>query len=97
MSLLNKILTTLLIGLVRIYQLFISPVMGSNCRFYPTCSSYMIQAIQTHGAIKGLWLGIRRVLRCHPYSDGGVDPVPEPKCCQSSGIHSAEITTKIKQ
>lgn len=88
MSFINSILTRILIGLVRVYQLCISPVMGSNCRFYPTCSSYMIEAIQTHGALKGLWLGIRRLLRCHPYSDGGIDPVPEPRCKHEAGIHS---------
>ena len=88
MPLINRALTALLIALVRFYQLFISPVMGSNCRFYPTCSGYMIEAIQTHGALKGLWLGIRRILRCHPYSDGGLDPVPEPKCCRHHAVSS---------
>lgn len=84
----NRILTALLIALVRFYQLFLSPVMGNNCRFYPTCSSYMIEAIRTHGALKGLWLGTRRILRCHPYSDGGLDPVPEPKCCRHPTVSS---------
>lgn len=66
----------LMIALVRFYQLFISPVLGPRCRFYPTCSSYMIEAIQLHGALRGLILGTRRFFRCHPGSEGGIDPVP---------------------
>jgi len=82
-----------LILLVRGYQLLLSPVLGNNCRFYPSCSSYMIEAIEVHGIIKGIWLGTRRLLRCHPYSDGGIDPVP-PRCdCSSSGIPSKTTQT----
>ena len=66
----------LLVLMVRFYQLFISPVLGPRCRFYPTCSSYMIEAIQLHGPIKGTLLGLKRIGRCHPGSDGGIDPVP---------------------
>jgi len=76
---LNLWLKKLLILLVRGYQLLLSPVLGNNCRFYPSCSSYMIQAIEIHGIFKGLWLGTRRILRCHPWNDGGLDPVP-PRC-----------------
>ncbi len=76
----NRLVTRLLIFLVRTYQIAISPFLGNNCRFYPSCSSYMIEAIQVHGAIKGLYLGTRRILRCHPYSDGGLDPVPPCSC-----------------
>ncbi|WP_143821105.1 membrane protein insertion efficiency factor YidD [Motiliproteus sp. MSK22-1] len=65
-----------IIGLVRCYQLLISPFLGNNCRFYPSCSSYTIEAMETHGLLKGFYLGIRRVLRCHPYHEGGLDPVP---------------------
>ncbi len=79
----NRFITRILILLVRLYQIAISPFLGNNCRFYPSCSSYMIEAIQVHGVIKGLYLGTRRILRCHPYSDGGLDPVP-PRCCQHS-------------
>jgi len=75
----KNLISRLLILLVRAYQYLISPLLGGNCRFYPTCSSYMIEAIETHGVLKGLWLGIRRIGRCHPYSDGGVDLVP-PAC-----------------
>lgn len=86
LTLLKKILSRFLIGLVYIYQYVISPVIGPRCRFHPTCSSYMIEAIQVHGPIKGTWLGLKRLSRCHPYNDGGYDPVP-PKscgCCDST-------------
>lgn len=67
----------ILIALVRFYQTGISPFLLPSCRYYPTCSSYMIQAIQKHGAIKGLIMGIGRILRCHPFVKGGYDPVPD--------------------
>ena len=66
----------LLMALIRGYQLAISPWLGRNCRFYPSCSQYTLEAIERHGAVKGLWLGMRRVLRCHPFHPGGHDPVP---------------------
>jgi len=66
----------LLIALIRGYQLAISPWLGRNCRFYPSCSQYTLEAIERHGALKGLWLGVRRVSRCHPFHPGGHDPVP---------------------
>ena len=69
----------ILILLIRGYQLLISPILGNNCRFYPSCSCYAREAIVTHGSIKGVWLTIRRLLRCHPYHPGGYDPVPENK------------------
>lgn len=69
----------LLIGLIRLYQLLLSPIMGNACRFYPTCSSYGIEAIEKHGAIKGSYLTIKRIGRCQPLCKGGYDPVPEPK------------------
>mgnify|MGYP000896870323 FL=1 len=67
---------SILIVLIRGYQKLISPLFPPTCRFYPTCSSYFIQALQKYGAIKGSYLGIRRLLRCHPWNDGGYDPVP---------------------
>jgi len=69
----------ILIGLVRAYQLLVSPLLGANCRFQPTCSRYMIDAIERFGALKGLGLGLRRLSRCHPWHEGGLDPVPELK------------------
>lgn len=65
-----------LVALIRMYQMFISPFLPRSCRFYPTCSAYALEAIQKHGPVKGLYLAVRRVLRCHPFSPGGYDPVP---------------------
>jgi len=62
---------------IRFYQLTISPLLGSNCRYQPTCSHYMIEAIEEWGIFKGLWLGIKRISRCHPWGGHGHDPVPK--------------------
>lgn len=67
----------LLIALINVYRWFISPLLGPNCRFYPTCSCYAQEAIQSHGALRGSWLAARRIGRCHPWNPGGFDPVPE--------------------
>ncbi|HEY9572700.1 MAG TPA: membrane protein insertion efficiency factor YidD [Pusillimonas sp.] len=69
----------LLIAPIRFYQYFLSPWLGRNCRFTPTCSAYAIQAIEVHGALCGLWLAVRRIGRCHPWCRGGYDPVPNAK------------------
>lgn len=66
----------ILIGLVRFYQKYISPAFPPSCRYQPTCSNYMIEAIERHG-IKGVLMGIARILRCHPFVEGGEDPVPD--------------------
>jgi putative membrane protein insertion efficiency factor len=63
-------------GLIRGYQLFLSPLLGPRCRFYPSCSSYALEAVSVHGAAKGGALAVARVCRCHPWNPGGVDPVP---------------------
>lgn len=73
----NNFLIKPFILLVRFYQLAISPWLGSNCRYQPTCSSYMIEALKEHGLIKGLWLGLKRIGRCHPWGSHGYDPVPK--------------------
>lgn len=65
-----------LIACVRAYQVVLSPVMGGACRFEPSCSAYMIEALEVHGAVKGLLLGTWRILRCHPFGKHGYDPVP---------------------
>ncbi|MFP5346664.1 MAG: membrane protein insertion efficiency factor YidD [Actinomycetes bacterium] len=65
-----------LIGVVRAYQLLVSPLLGPTCRFYPSCSAYAVEALRRHGAVRGLWLTVRRLARCHPWNPGGVDPVP---------------------
>ena len=64
-----------LIMFIRIYQIFISPALGQNCRFYPTCSAYALEAIKRHGALRGSWLALKRILKCHPFHAGGYDPV----------------------
>jgi putative membrane protein insertion efficiency factor len=74
----------LLVWLLRGYQLLLSPMLGQNCRFYPTCSNYAIEALRTHGAARGSLLAARRVCRCHPWNAGGVDLVPPPRHGQSS-------------
>ncbi|GAO01814.1 membrane protein insertion efficiency factor YidD [Anaeromyxobacter sp. PSR-1] len=66
-----------LVLLVRIYQRLVSPLLPPACRFYPSCSAYAVTALQRHGALRGSWLTVRRVCRCHPFHPGGVDPVPE--------------------
>ncbi|SFA39791.1 hypothetical protein SAMN05192569_1001401 [Parageobacillus thermantarcticus] len=67
----------LLIAFIRFYQIFISPLKPPTCRFYPTCSHYGLEAVKRFGAIKGGWLTIKRILKCHPFHPGGFDPVPE--------------------
>jgi hypothetical protein len=67
---------TIFLALIRAYQYLLRPMLGSNCRFYPSCSDYAREAIEKHGALRGLWLAVRRVSRCHPYHPGGFDPVP---------------------
>lgn len=74
----------LLIKLVRLYQIVLSPIMGNQCRFAPTCSNYSIKALEVHGAIKGSWLTVKRITRCHPGCDGGHDPVPHKNNIQQT-------------
>jgi putative membrane protein insertion efficiency factor len=65
-----------LIGFLKLYRLLISPLYGQVCKFYPSCSAYALESIQVHGSIKGSWLAVKRLGRCHPWSDGGIDLVP---------------------
>ncbi|WP_293267959.1 membrane protein insertion efficiency factor YidD [Neptunomonas sp.] len=88
----KKAITAILTGLIRIYQYAISPFLGSNCRFYPSCSHYMLEAIETHGLFKGLGLGCRRILKCHPWHEGGIDQVPPACGCHSN--EQSELHTK---
>jgi uncharacterized protein len=71
-----RAVTAILRALVRAYQIVLAPILGSACRFSPTCSHYAIEALDRHGAARGSWLALRRVARCHPFADGGFDPVP---------------------
>ena len=69
----------LLVSLVRLYQKTVSPLLPQTCRFYPSCSAYSIEALREHGALRGIWMTLRRILRCHPLSAGGHDPVRKKK------------------
>jgi uncharacterized protein len=73
----QKTITTILVALVKSYQMMLSPFFGQQCRFTPTCSQYAIDALQTHGSAKGLQLTVKRIMRCHPWHVGGHDPVPK--------------------
>ncbi|MGI6066319.1 MAG: membrane protein insertion efficiency factor YidD [Bacillota bacterium] len=67
-------MTRILIGLIRVYQKFISPCFPATCRFYPTCSQYAIEVLRKYGFIKGIWLSVKRISKCHPWHPGGYDP-----------------------
>ncbi len=68
----------LLVLVVRAYQVVLSPLLPAACRYHPTCSNYAIEALEKHGALRGGWLAVKRIARCHPFRPGGFDPVPEP-------------------
>jgi len=75
MSRLSNILESLLVEMVRIYKWLLSPLLPPSCRYLPTCSAYMMEALQKHGPIKGLWMGLKRIASCHPWGGSGYDPV----------------------
>ncbi|MDR2502806.1 MAG: membrane protein insertion efficiency factor YidD [Deltaproteobacteria bacterium] len=79
MPLLTTYLRRLVILPIRVYQACVSPFLPPSCRFYPSCSAYAAEAVSVHGLFKGGLLSLRRILRCHPFNDGGVDPVPPPR------------------
>ncbi|WP_417450111.1 membrane protein insertion efficiency factor YidD [Kordiimonas sp.] len=86
-----------LLGFIKVYQLFISPLLGPNCRFQPTCSAYALEAIRLHGAIRGGGLAIRRILKCHPWGGFGYDPVPQsPRGKAAHGSPSCACSTTNK-
>ena len=74
-NILKNIIIFPLVCFIKFYQSFISPLIGKNCIFYPTCSQYFIQALQKYGILKGSYLGVKRILRCHPWNKGGYDPL----------------------
>ena len=74
---LNRVIASLMLALIGFYRRFISPLIGPRCRFTPTCSAYGLEAIQKHGPWKGGWLTVKRLLRCHPFTPCGCDPVPD--------------------
>lgn len=78
-SLASRCAVIVLVVLLRTYQLALSPLLGPACRFMPTCSEYALQSVRTHGALAGLWYALRRLVRCHPFCAGGVDPVVAPR------------------
>ncbi|MDH3594953.1 MAG: membrane protein insertion efficiency factor YidD [Rhodospirillales bacterium] len=71
-----KLVGLILVGLIRVYQLLLSPYLPASCRYHPGCSTYAAQAIVVHGPLRGLWLAVRRIVRCHPWGGMGYDPVP---------------------
>lgn len=81
--------TLLLMLLVRAYQLVVSPLLGPSCRFYPSCSAYALESLRVHGAVRGTWLTVRRLLRCHPWNPGGVDEVPPQRAGRAHRRHHA--------
>jgi hypothetical protein len=72
----RRLATAPLVVLIKVYKYVISPVIGPRCRFLPTCSDYALEALARHGAVRGGWLALRRIARCHPWGDSGYDPVP---------------------
>ena len=73
---LSRGLVILLLVPIRLYRALLSPLLPPLCRFHPSCSAYAMQALETHGPVRGLWLAVRRLMRCHPFHPGGLDPVP---------------------
>lgn len=93
-SAISSILAWPLLLIVRAYQVFISPLLGQNCRFHPTCSCYAHKALKQHGALKGSWLSIKRIVKCNPMHPGGIDEVPSIK--QNKNVINSDCNNTIK-
>jgi putative membrane protein insertion efficiency factor len=78
---------TLILFLIRFYQVAISPMLGPHCRYHPTCSSYAQQAVREYGALRGAWMALKRLGRCHPWCEGGIDEVPTRANPAKKGLH----------
>jgi uncharacterized protein len=89
LSVASRLLVVLLTG----YRRFISPLLGPTCRYYPSCSAYALEAVQLHGALRGSWLTVRRLSRCHPFHAGGIDPVPGSDLAKASTGTGPEVTS----
>jgi putative membrane protein insertion efficiency factor len=76
---------TVLVLFLKGYRMFVSPLYGQVCRYHPSCSAYALEAVETHGALRGSWLATRRLVRCHPWTAGGFDPVPPPRTRATTG------------
>lgn len=87
---LHSIPATVLVGMIRVYQVVVSPMTGPTCKYYPSCSSYAVTAIRTHGALRGTGLALWRILRCNPWSLGGVDDVPPARERPRAGADGAQ-------
>jgi uncharacterized protein len=89
MNRLNQLLVYLSVKLIHLYRLILSPIIGNQCRFYPSCSRYTEESLITHGFWRGTYLGVIRLLKCHPWHPGGEDPVPPAtnQCCSHSHSH----------
>lgn len=90
MKRLSRIFALAPIALIRLYQLLLRPHLAGSCKFYPTCSDYALEALRSHGLPKGTWLATRRIMRCHPFGCGGLDPVPQ------SGPTDGDTPNKLK-
>ena len=84
-------------ALLRAYRFAISPLYGQVCRYYPTCSAYALEAVEAHGAVRGSWLAVRRVLRCHPWAAGGVDHVPPVKETDDSTNRRPDASAQLRE
>lgn len=90
LALSGRLLALVPIGLILVYRACISPFLGPNCRYQPTCSAYAIDALKAHGPIRGGWLALRRIGRCHPWGGHGFDPVPSPDISPASTPHNTQ-------